>query len=62
MMQCKDCDVTTEIDVGPDLIKAGWDCININDDEADPVNGWRCPKCTEGWRIIVEEQRGNFHS
>jgi hypothetical protein len=54
MMVCKDCDHQTSIEPGPDLIKAGWDWIDLV--EGDNIcNGWRCPECVEGWRIIVEE-------
>jgi hypothetical protein len=61
MIQCKDCDAVSHEDPGPGSAR-GWSYLNITDDDADPVNGWRCPKCVAGWQIIVDEQRGNFHS
>jgi hypothetical protein len=59
---CKDCDQTIDCDGGPALLQAGWDYIQLTDDDHDPANGWRCPVCVEGWNIIVHEQRGNLQS
>ena len=47
---CKDCDRET----GNDLLNAGWAWIALVEGD-DICNGWRCPECVEGWRIIVEE-------
>ncbi len=66
-LKCKDCDTTTEIEIGPDLLRAGWEHLTFTDphgrwEEEDEVNGWRCPKCIAGWKIIINEQRGNLQS
>ena len=37
-----------------DLLKAGWVWIALAEGD-DACNGWRCPECVEGWRIIAEE-------
>ena len=49
---CKDCDRETLTD--NDLLKAGWVWIALAEGD-DACNGWRCPECVEGWRIIAEE-------
>jgi len=47
---------------GPELLRAKWNYIDLTGEESDPANGWRCPTCVEGWRIIACEQRGNLQS
>jgi hypothetical protein len=62
IMACKDCDQTIECSDGPGLLRAKWNYIDLTGDENDPANGWRCPKCVEGWQIIVDEQQGKLQS
>jgi hypothetical protein len=46
---CKDCDAFT---AQPE--SKGWRWVDLCDGE----EGWRCPKCVEGWRVIVERAIG----
>ena len=54
MTACKDCDREMPVGPGPDLLKLGWNYIDLVEGD-DIANGWRCPQCVEGWQIIVEE-------
>ncbi len=58
IVECKDCDAASKDGTALSLIKARWECILITEDKTDPVNGWRCPNCSELWRIVVEERPG----
>jgi len=54
MIKCKDCGAETD----QDPREAHWQWLDITEDPRDIGNGWRCPQCAEGWRMIVEE---SFH-
>lgn len=60
MTVCKDCNCETLLDPGPDLLKAGWDWIDLVDGD-DVCNGWRCPACVKGSDHIVESAAETRH-
>jgi hypothetical protein len=50
VVRCKDCDATCDADDSK-----GWHWIDLVD-PPDECNGWRCPQCVAGWKIIVDER------
>jgi hypothetical protein len=52
-MICKDCDRETLIESGNELLKTGWDWLDLVEGP-DGANGWRCPECVKRWNEIVE--------
>ena len=56
---CKDCDAST---ISPSLILDGWMWIDLVE-PPDESNGWRCPRCVEGWGLLLKAhaQQQTFH-